>query len=344
MIVTPSHYRLLVADLPDAAQSLRCLTLAGEAVTNEMLRHHAAHLPGVELFNEYGPAENAVCTSACVLGDAEPVSIGAPIPNVQVFVLDEKRRICPIGVAGEMHLGGVGLATGYCNQPELTAERFIDNPVPEWQLSRVYRTGDRAYWRPDGTLEYVGRVDNQVKIRGVRIEIDEIEGAIARHPAVRGAAVICEDDPSGLKYLVACIASAVAVSDIELRDHLRTLLPLYAVPDTFVFMEELPVNLNGKIDRVRLRGQRGSMRVTAEGDSSSCGLETQLLAMARDVLRQAALGPEDNFFDAGANSLRVMELLGRIRAELRCELAPMSIYAYPTTRQLAESLSKQRKE
>lgn len=344
MIVTPSHYKLLAADLPEAAQSLRCLTLAGEAVTTEMLRFHTEHLPGVELFNEYGPAENAVCTSACVLGDTEAVSIGAPIPNVQVFVLDEKSRICPIGVAGEMYLGGVGLASGYCNQPELTAERFINNPVPEWQLSRVYRTGDRAYWRPDGTLEYVGRVDNQVKIRGVRIEIDEIEGAIARHPAVRGAAVICEDDPSGLKYLVACIASAVAVSDTELRDYLRTVLPLYAVPDIFVFMEELPLNLSGKIDRIRLRGQLASMRDASEGDSPVHVLETQLLAMARDVLRQAALGPHDNFFDAGANSLRVMELLGRIRAELRCELAPMGIYAYPTARQLAENLSTQSKE
>jgi amino acid adenylation domain-containing protein len=344
MIVTPSHYKLLLADLPHAARSLRCVTLAGEAVTNEMLRAHAEHLPGVGLFNEYGPAENAVCTTACVLSETESVSIGVPIPNVQVFVLDEHGRVCPLGVAGEMCLGGVGLATGYCNQPELTAERFIDHPVPEWRPGRVYRTGDRAYWRPDGTLEYVGRIDNQVKIRGVRIELDEIEGAIARHPAVRGAAVICEEDPSGLKYLVAYVASPMTVSQAELRNHLRAVLPLYAMPDVFVLMDELPLNLNGKIDRNLLRERRAAAGNTQAGNSSASVLETKLLATARDVLRRVTLRLDDNFFDSGANSLRVMELLGRIRGELHCDLAPTGIYAYPTARLLAERLSKLRKE
>jgi amino acid adenylation domain-containing protein len=343
MIVTPSHYKLLLADLPHAARNFRCVTLAGEAVTNEMLRAHAENLPGVGLFNEYGPAENAVCTTACVLSETESVSIGVPIPNVQVFVLDEHGRVCPIGVAGEMCLGGVGLATGYCSQPELTAERFIDHPVPEWRPGRVYRTGDRAYWRPDGTLEYVGRIDNQVKIRGVRIEIDEIEGAIARYPEICGAAVICEEDPSGLKYLAAYVASPITVSQAELRNHLRTVLPLYAMPDVFVFMNELPLNLNGKIDRNLLRERRRAAGNMQAGNSSASVLETTLLAIARDVLRRAALGPDDNFFDSGANSLRVMELLGRIRGELQCDLAPTGIYAYPTASALAERLSKQRR-
>lgn len=345
LIVTPSHYKLLVADLSDAVRSLRCLTLAGEAVTNEMLRQHIEHLPGVELFNEYGPAENAVCTCACVLEEHAPVTIGAPIPNVQVFVLDASQRICPIGVTGELYLGGIGLASGYCNQPELTAERFIDHPVPEWRPGRVYRTGDRAHWRPDGTLEYVGRVDNQVKIRGVRIEIDEVEGAIERHCAVCAAAVVCEEDGAGLKYLLACVASPVALDAAGLREHLRAILPVYAVPDVFVFMPELPLNLNGKIDRQRLREQLRSARAdAAAGSPAASGLETQLLALARDVLRRATLGPDANFFDSGANSLRVMEFLGRIRAELHYELAPMGIYASPTVRQLAERLSKQHKE
>ncbi|HEY6925097.1 MAG TPA: non-ribosomal peptide synthetase [Steroidobacteraceae bacterium] len=344
LIVTPSHYKLLVADLSDAVHSLRCLTLAGEAVTNEMLRQHAVHLPGVRLFNEYGPAENAVCTSACVLEENAPVTIGAPIPNVQVFVLDERRRICPIGVAGEIYLGGVGLGSGYCNQPELTAERFIDHPVPEWQPGKAYRTGDRAYWRPDGTLEYVGRVDNQVKIRGVRIEIDEVEGAIECHSAVSTAAVVCEEDAAGLKYLLACVAAPVAVDETELRGHLREILPAYAVPDVFVFMPELPLTLNGKLDRQRLREQLRSAPTATVDCSTTSSLETRLLAMARDVLRRPTLGPDENVFDSGGNSLRVMELLGRIRAELHCELAPMGIYASPTVRQLAERLSKQSKE
>jgi len=345
LIVTPSHYKLLVADLSGAVHSLRSLTLAGEAVTKEILRQHAEYLPGVKLFNEYGPAENAVCTTACVLGESERVTIGAPIPNVQVFVLDERQRVCPIGVAGEVYLGGVGLASGYCNQPELTAERFIDHPVPEWQPGKVYRTGDRAFWRPDGTLEYVGRLDNQVKIRGVRIEIDEVEGAIERYPAVSAVAVVCEQDAAGLHYLLACVASQVPLDEGELRENLRAILPAYAVPDVFVFMSELPLNLNGKIDRQRLREQLRSAKADATAATSPGSmLETRLLALARDVLRRGNLGPDENFFDSGANSLRVMEFLGRIRAELQCELAPMGIYASPTVRQLAERLSKQRKE
>ena len=341
LIITPSHYKLLVAELRDTARSLRCVTLAGEAVTSKMLKDHAASLPGVRLFNEYGPAENAVCTTACVLSEADSVSIGAPIPNVQVFVLDEQGHPCPIGVAGEMYLGGAGLATGYCGQPELTAERFMGNPLPEWPAGRLYRTGDRACWRPDGRLEYIGRIDNQVKIRGVRIELDAIESAIARYRGVCGAAVICEEDSSGLKYLVACVAAPTTVSEAELRDDLRAVLPLYALPDVFVFMSELPLNPNGKIDRVVLRERLGSARVTQDGNSSASALETTLLSMARDVLGRATLALDDNFFDWGANSMRVMELLGRIRAELQCDLAPTGIYAYPTARQLAQGLSKQ---
>src|SRR3569833_3020443 len=219
--------------------------------------------------------------------------------------LDERQRICPIGVAGELYLGGVGLASGYCNQPELTAERFIDHPVSEWQPGKANRTGDRAYWRPDGTLQYVGRVDNQVKIRGVRIEIDEVEGAIKRYSAVSTAAVVCEEDAAGLIYLLACVASPVALDVAGLRGHLRDILPVYAVPDVFVFTPELPLNLNCKIDRQRLREQlRSAKAAAAEGSSGASALETQLLALARDVLRRASLGPDENFFDSGANSLR----------------------------------------
>ncbi|MGH3164605.1 MAG: amino acid adenylation domain-containing protein, partial [Trebonia sp.] len=248
-VLTPSYYSLLVGELREAARTLRAVTLAGETATADLVAAHLAHLPGVALFNEYGPTENAVCSTACRLDRAEPtVSIGRPIANVQVRILDAGQRLCAIGVPGEIHLGGAGLARGYINQPSLTAERFVPSPVPG-DDGLLYRTGDRAAWREDGAIEFLGRFDNQVKIRGFRIELDEVELVLLRHPGVRSAAVLCKDDPAGGRYLAAYADVRDASSDTALREYLRGRLPYYMVPDVIAVLPRLPLTVSGKVDR-----------------------------------------------------------------------------------------------
>ena len=346
-IVTPSYYKLLVAEIGDAAPSLRFVTLAGETATSDLVAAHLEHLPGVALFNEYGPTENAVCSTACRLEAVEPtVSIGTPIANVELFILDAHGRLCPPGVSGEIYLGGAGLARGYVNQPELTAERFVRMAPagPDGLVvtagaavpAGLYRTGDRACWRADGSIEFLGRLDSQVKVRGFRIELDEVEIALLQHAGVRNAAVLCKEDPGGRKYLA---AYADAPEDVDLREHLRNRLPYYMVPDILTVLPELPLNLNGKVDRGVLRSLDDfAARVSARPAAMS-PLEANLLGLSADVLHRANMTLDDNFFELGGNSLAVMELTSRIRGEMSLDVDLIDVYTCPTIRELAGHLS-----
>ena len=349
-VVTPSYYKLLVAELAGAVPSLRWVTLAGETATPDLVAAHFAHLPGVALFNEYGPTENAVCSTACRIDAVEPtVSIGAPIANVQVFILDPFSRLCPIGMPGEIYLGGAGLARGYLHQPQLTAERFVRSPIPGEHEGVLYRTGDRACWREDGTVEFLGRLDSQVKVRGFRIELDEVELALLQHAGVRNAAVVCKEDPGGAKYLAAYADAHDALRRSELREHVRSRLPYYMVPDVLTVLPQLPLNLHGKIDRSYLRAlddfaPGGNGGADAAVRAALSPLEGRLIALAADVLKRANMTLDDNFFDLGGNSLRVMELTSRIRAELSLDVDLLDIYTCPTIRELAGRLSPARRE
>ena len=339
-IVTPSYYKLLVAELEDGVPSLRSVTLAGETATSDLVAAHLEHLPGVALFNEYGPTENAVCSTACRLDAVEPtVSIGRPIANVQVFILDARQRLCPIGVPGEMYLGGAGLARGYLNQEALTRERFIPSPIAADSSGVLYRTGDRACWREDGMIEFLGRLDSQVKVRGFRIELDEVELALLQHESVRNAAVVCKEDPSGMKYLAA-YADTHDGRRSELRDHMRTRLPHYMVPDVLTVLPTLPLNLNGKVDRSYLRALDDFTTDDSAQRAAMTPLEASLLGLSAHVLKRVNMTLDDNFFELGGNSLRVMELTSRIRGELSLDVDLLDIYTFPTMRELAERLSK----
>jgi bacitracin synthase 3 len=345
-IVTPSYYQLLVTEFSASVPSLRWITLAGESATPQLVAAHLARLPGVALFNEYGPTENAVCSTACRLERVEPtVSIGRPIWNVKVFILDGQRRLCPIGAAGEIFLGGAGLARGYLNQPGLTAERFDASPIPEFHTGPLYRTGDRGCWRPDGSIEFLGRRDRQVKVRGFRIELDDVELALQRHPGVSNAAVICKDDPDGAKYLAAYAETHTGIAADELREHMRRQLPHYMIPDVVAMMPQLPLNLNGKVDRAALR-----LVVDFGGDETSAlappvsPFEAALLVLWSGVLRRSQIGRDDNFFSIGGNSLRVMELTARIRGELSIDVGLLDIYTSPTITELAGRLSEMSEE
>ena len=340
-IVTPSYYKLLVGELAGAVPSLRCVTLAGESATPELVAAHLEKLPGVALFNEYGPTENAVCSTACRLETpVATVPIGRPIWNVAVLILDAAGRLAPIGVPGEIFLGGAGVARGYLNQEALTAERFVASPVPALCDGTLYKTGDRACWALDGSIEFLGRLDNQVKIRGFRIELDEVEQALLQHPDVRHAAVLCKEDAQGSKYLAGYVEGPAELTRPQLREHVGTHLPYYMIPDALVVMPQLPLNLNGKIDRTAL-GRLDDFSTRGEVDLASLSpVQAILIGLWADVLKRGQIALDDNFFAMGGNSLRVMEVTSRIRGELAPGIELLDIYTYPTIRELADRLAQ----
>jgi len=335
MILTPSYYRVLMKDL-EVSPTLRSITVAGEPTTVELVDEHSRRMPNVTLFNEYGPTENAVCSTACILQPgAKTVPIGKPVSNVKVFILDERMKLSPPCAPGEIFLGGVGLARGYLNQEALTAERFIPSPTPDIYDGRLYRTGDWGYWRHDGTLEFVGRIDNQVKVHGFRIELEEIESHLSHHPNVMNAAVICKGE-GGDKYLAAYVA-ANSLEATDLRKHLSSQLPYYMVPEIISVLPELPLTFNGKVDRnffknLNDRAETGGPDVM--GDEA----ESALASICSDLLQRARLGATDNLFDHGLNSLRVMELVSRIRNELQVEVSLLDVYSFPSIKLLARRI------
>ena len=336
-IVTPSYYGVLVAGLA-AAGTLRSVTVAGEAIPPELVEEHFRRLPGVRLCNEYGPTENAVCSTAAWLAPGRPSApIGPPIANVRALVLDARGRLTPVGLPGEIHLGGPGLARGYVGQPEQTAAAFIPSPRPEWCPGRLYRTGDRGAWRSDGQLEFFGRADNQVKVRGHRIELDHVEGVLRSHPALAQAAVVVKGRELAERRLAAYYVARGELAPAALRRFLAERLPHFMVPDVIVALDALPLNVNGKLDRERLSRRDddlGGTRATA-----GSALEAELLALCAEVLGRRDLGPDDNFFEVGGNSLGAVELVTRVRARLRLELGVLEVYSYPSVRELALRLA-----
>jgi bacitracin synthase 3 len=336
LILTPSYYRVLMRELGEGA-TLRSITVAGEATTVEIVEEHARNMPGVVLYNEYGPTENAVCSTACVLrAGGATVPIGKPISNVKVFILDEDLKLLPPGVPGEIFLGGLGLARGYLNQETLTADSFIRSPISEIYSGRLYRTGDWGYWRPDGVLEFLGRVDNQVKVRGFRIELGEIENRLSHHPEVESAAVVCKREGDD-KYVAAYVVARDSLTTEELRGYLVNQLPYYMVPEVISFLSELPLTFNGKVDRALLQ----TLNDRIDGDYPDLPedeMESALVAVCSGLLQRGRLSANDNFFDHGLNSLRVMEMVSRIRKELEVDVSLLDIYTFPTIKALSRRI------
>ncbi|MDQ8021212.1 MAG: amino acid adenylation domain-containing protein [Moraxellaceae bacterium] len=228
--------------------ALRTLVLAGEAWPPELARLWA---PGRRMLNAYGPTEGTVCATWALITEdvAHNVPIGRPLPNVTVYILDEHHQPVPVGVPGELYIGGIGLARGYLNRPELTAERFVPHPFSGNSGERLYRSGDKARYLPDGNIEFLGRIDNQVKLRGYRIELGEIEAALTAHPSIHDAAVMVREDHPGERRLVAYVISDQPLEGKQLRAHLRQSLPDYMLPQHYVQLAALPLSPNGKVDR-----------------------------------------------------------------------------------------------
>jgi amino acid adenylation domain-containing protein/non-ribosomal peptide synthase protein (TIGR01720 family) len=344
---TPSAFRQLVhvdqtAGAPDEL-SLRYVIFGGEALEFASLKpwfdRHGDTRP--VLINMYGITETTVHVTYRALNakDAEGASgsiVGVPIPDLQAFVLDERLRPVPVGVTGELYIGGLGLARGYLNRPELTAERFVAHPYSQVPGERLYKTGDLARFRADGQLEYLGRSDLQVKIRGFRIELGEIETVLTQHPTVREVVVVAREDAPGVKRLVAYVVAAVGQEPdaAELRQHVQQRLPEHMVPAAIVTLKELPLTSNGKVDRKALPAPDVERAPRADFVEPRTPVERQLAAIWSQVLGVERVGAHDNFFELGGDSILSLQIISRaLRGGLR--LTPRQIFQHPTVAGLA---------
>jgi amino acid adenylation domain-containing protein len=348
--ITPAHLEILSRSLTaDAASNApRVFVIGGEALHAENLAFWRRHAPGTRLINEYGPTETVVgcCIYEVPPGSlaAGPVPIGRPIANTQLYILDRYREPVPVGVSGELYIGGAGVARGYLNAPELTAQKFIADPFSGGPGARLYRTGDIARYRPDGIIEYFGRCDDQVKVRGFRIELGEIEAALLALPSVRQAAVVVGEQNPGDKRLVAYVVQEFGAEQPErlLREALRQRLPAYMVPAFFVEMEALPLTGNGKVDRAALPWPTGSGE-TADIVLPRNSTEQKMAAIWQTLLGVALVGIQQSFFDLGGDSLLAVQLVAQIERTWGVTLPLPTIFHEPTIERLAEILRLKRR-
>jgi aspartate racemase len=342
--LTAGLFHLMVDERLDDLRSLRQLLAGGDVLSPEHVRKARRALPGCRIINGYGPTENTTFTCCYTVVDERELSpsvpIGRPIANTQVYILDETRQHVPVGVAGELYAGGDGLACGYLNQPQLTDQRFVPDPFSGHPGARLYRTGDRARWRTDGNIEYLGRLDHQVKIRGFRVELGEIEEALNQHPGVQTSVVVAREDTSGDKRLTAYVVSRNgAASPSELRECLQAKLPDYMVPAAFVRLEALPLTPNGKVDRKAL--PKPDLEAVADKSKFVASSTPTEIALARiwcEVLGLKHVGIHDNFFESGGHSLLAVRIFSEIEKMFGDRLPLATLFQAPTIEKLANVL------
>jgi amino acid adenylation domain-containing protein len=311
-------------------ESVQTINLAGEPLAQSLVEK-LYQLPQVRnVYDLYGPTEATVYSTFTRRSAGGQNNIGRPLPNEQAYILDQHQQPVPIGVSGELFIGGAGLARGYWNQPELTADRFVADPFHPGSGQRLYRTGDRVRYFADGAIEYLGRIDHQVKIRGFRIELGEVEAQLRKHPAVAETIVVADQDHSGDKRLVAYVVLKSAAEPAELRDFLKQTLPEYMVPSLFVALDALPLTPNGKVDRKALPKPEAQTRTTGGADDEPrTDAEILLAEIWREVLGVERVGIHDNFFDLGGHSLMITRVLSRLREALQVELPMKAMFEAP---------------
>lgn len=347
-----AYWHRLMAVMNEASEQipeqLRLLIIGGERARPECVQDwHALKGHKPLLVNTYGPTEATVVATACKLDQSNSadvlaeVPIGLAIANTQSYILDEHLNPVPPGIPGELYLGGRGLARGYLNQPELTAEKFIRNPFIKEGQARLYRTGDLVRCRPDGLIEFRGRVDRQVKIRGYRIELAEIETILSQHDSVRTAVVSAMDDSQHNQMLVAHVCSSVSAIDVkELREYMKSNVPAYMIPAYFVTVDNIPLNTNGKVDYKRLPQPNVDTDVAkVEYVAPRTEIEKKLADIWKQLLRIERIGVHDDFFDLGGHSLIATQMIARIREEFDRELSLRHLFESSTIAQVAEKLT-----
>jgi len=343
---------LMQLDWPQTA-ALRFLLTGADTLK----KYPSPHLPFV-LVNNYGPTEGTVVSTSGVVAPVaatksstnrpspnqpstnQPPSIGRPIDGVQIYILDERRQRVPEGRAGEIYIGGAGLARGYRNRPDLTEERFVANPFRAEAGARLYRTGDLGRWLPDGQITFLGRVDEQVKIRGYRVELSEIAIVLGQHAAVRSSVVVAREDAAGEKELVAYVvlAAGAKLNAGELRDHLRKRLPDYMVPSEFLAIARVPVTENGKLDRAALPAPSGSRPQGEAYVGPRTPVEEGLVKILAPLLKLERVGVNDNFFLLGGHSLLGTQLIARIGETFGVDLTLLKLFDHPTVAEMSSEI------
>ncbi|MCI0397533.1 MAG: amino acid adenylation domain-containing protein, partial [Chloroflexi bacterium] len=334
---TPS---VLAALPPGELPHLKTIVAVGEPCPIELVRSWSK---GRCFVNAYGPTETVCATISTCLDGSRPLAVGRPMPNTQLYLLDAHGQPAPVGVPGEVYVGGVGLGRGYLNQPRLTAERFVPDPFGREAGGRLYRTGDLARYLPDGRLEFLGRLDHQVKIRGFRVELEEVDQAVKQYPPVAHSAVVAREESPGVKRLVAYVAPEAGqrLTVSELRLFLKQKLPEYMIPSIFVLMDKLPLTPNGKVDREALPAPDGSRPALAEAFiAPRTAVEEQIAAIWQPLLGIEQVGIEDNFFELGGHSLLATQVISRLRQAFRVELPLRAIFEAPTIAELVERLER----
>ena len=344
MKITPSFLAALQDVLPPEhmAQAVRTLVIGGQALAWKDIERWRRFAPTTRIYNHYGPTETVVGCIVHPVGEGDRgsgnIPIGRPIANVQVYVLDEGHRVVPVGVVGELYIGGEGLARGYLNRPSLTAQRFVANPHGE-PGSRLYRTGDLVRYRADGNLEFLGRIDHQVKVRGFRIELGEIEARLVEHADIHEAAVIARavgGDERLVAYVIPVAGATVEVA--SLREHLGQRLPDYMVPAAFVTLAQLPLTRNGKLDRKALPAPDAQAVATRAFESPQGEIEIAMAEIWQALLTLPQVGRHDHFFELGGHSLLAMQLVARIRKEFYVDVPVSTLFEKPQLSVLADAV------
>lgn len=341
VLMVPSLYAAVLPELPETSLALIAVTLAGEELKRDLVLSHFDHLPDVSLFNEYGPTENAVCSTAGKVEVTDTVvSIGKPISNANVYILNTNMDVLPPGVAGEIYLSGTGLCDGYWHAEGLTKQKFVRHALPLIGQQNLYKTGDLARWMPDGNIQFLGRIDEQIKIRGQRIEPGEIENVLIKSDAVDEVAVGIRETTPGEVQLIAYVVSADACDPVAIRGFLENHLPQFMIPTVFVNVEALPLNLNGKIDRKALADIKLELpEERAAYVLPSSPLEEQIAEIWQEVLNKPEIGIEDNFFSLGGHSLKAINIISRINRLLQVKIEIGDIFSHNTVKSLAEFIA-----
>ena len=330
--------------LAEEFSHLRYLLTGGDALDPRVIDRVLRNCPPQHLINGYGPTETTTfATTYEITGvpeGATSIPLGRPIANTQIYILDANLQPTPIGVTGEIYIGGAGVARGYLNQPELTAERFLRDPFAKEPNGRMYKTGDLGRWRADGAIEYLGRNDFQVKIRGFRIELGEIEARLREHPGVREAMVVAREDSPGDKQLVAYYTGGADLEAKDLRAHVGAALPGYMVPVAYVKLDALPLNANGKLDRKTLPAPEGEAFGSRDYEAPVTTMEQILAEIWAEVLKVERMGRRDNFFDLGGHSLTAVRLLARIEEEIGRRYSLSLLFKAPTIEHFSKEMGK----
>ncbi|MDI5895994.1 non-ribosomal peptide synthetase [Flavobacterium algoritolerans] len=340
MQITPSYLETLLEDDNSALfiNSLKNIIVGGEKFSNELLTKLRLN-SNAEFYNMYGPTETTIWSTFEKAQKDRLLNIGKPIQNTQIYILDSNRKICPIGVKGELFIGGEGLARGYYKEETLTHDKFLDFQFASIVDQKIYKTGDLARWLPDGTLEHLGRLDNQVKINGFRIELGEIESIISSYSFVNQVVVIAVYKENGIKNLAAYFIASKTIDPMELRDYVKRKLPHFMVPSYFTQLKEFPLTPNGKINRKSLPDMNKEIPVANDYLAPRNEIENKLIAIWQEVLGVEKIGLKDNFFDLGGNSLLMIKMLNNLNKSFQTNISLLEGYNLPNILAISEQIN-----